>query len=57
LGGNDGCIADARQLAAAFLEQARTAHGLAVSAPVMDLTQLVVSGLVTNAHKYARARR
>jgi hypothetical protein len=53
LGGNDGCIAGARHLAAAFLEQARTAHGLAVSAPAMDLTQLVVSGLVTNARKYA----
>ncbi|QFZ72496.1 ATP-binding protein [Streptomyces fagopyri] len=53
LGDDDGSIADARHLAAAFLERARTAHGLAVSARVMDLAQLVVSELVTNARKYA----
>ncbi|WP_314225358.1 ATP-binding protein [Streptomyces zaehneri] len=53
LGGDDGCIADARHHAAAFLDQAGADHGLAVSARVKDLTQLVVSELVTNARKYA----
>lgn len=36
-----------------ILEQARGDHELPVSAHVMDLTQLVVSELVTNARKYA----
>ncbi|MFE1024575.1 ATP-binding protein [Streptomyces sp. NPDC058818] len=53
LGGGDGCIAEARRLAAVFLEQARSDHDLPVSAHVTDLTQLVVSELVTNARKYA----
>ncbi|GHA09483.1 ATP-binding protein [Streptomyces tauricus] len=53
IGGDDGCIADARHHAAAFLERARTEHHSAVTARVMDLTQLVVSELVTNACKYA----
>ncbi|MFJ4692980.1 ATP-binding protein [Streptomyces sp. NPDC088766] len=53
LGGNDGCIAEARHHATAFLEQVRDGHRLAVSARATDLTQLVVSELVTNARKYA----
>ncbi|MGX1274425.1 ATP-binding protein [Streptomyces phaeoluteigriseus] len=53
LGGDDGCIADARHHAVTFLEEARTGHRLDVSARAMDLTQLVVSELVTNARKYA----
>ncbi|MET9800434.1 ATP-binding protein [Streptomyces sp. NPDC006368] len=53
LGGDDGCIAEARHHAVAFLEQARSGHELFVPARVMDLTQLVVSELVTNARKYA----
>ncbi|MFD5477658.1 ATP-binding protein [Streptomyces hawaiiensis] len=53
LGGDDGCIADARQHAAAFLDQAGDDYGLLVPARVKDLTQLVVSELVTNACKYA----
>lgn len=53
LGGDDGCIAEARHHATAFLEQARDGHRLAVSARATDLTQLVVSELVTNARKYA----
>ncbi|MEU9187342.1 ATP-binding protein [Streptomyces sp. NPDC048484] len=52
-GGGDGCIADARRHATAFLEQARADHHLSVSARALDLTQLVVSELVTNACKYA----
>ncbi|MFF7857503.1 ATP-binding protein [Streptomyces sp. NPDC007904] len=53
LGADDGCIAEARHHAAVFLDQARTARRLPVSARATDLTQLVVSELVTNARKYA----
>ncbi|MFF3849352.1 ATP-binding protein [Streptomyces sp. NPDC002328] len=53
LGGDSGCIAEARHHAVAFLEDARTGHHLPVSDRVTDLTQLVVSELVTNARKYA----
>ena len=53
LGGEDGCIADARHHALAFLDRAHADHRLVVSARVRDLTQLVVSELVTNARKYA----
>ncbi|MFG3284475.1 ATP-binding protein [Streptomyces sp. NPDC048111] len=50
-GGTD--IARARHVAAGFLTQMRADHGLAVSQRAVDLTQLVVSELVTNARKYA----
>ncbi|MFF3485667.1 ATP-binding protein [Streptomyces sp. NPDC002701] len=53
LSGDASCIADARQFAAAFLGRARAEHGVAVSARAMDVTQLVVSELVTNARKHA----
>ncbi|WP_328491949.1 ATP-binding protein [Streptomyces sp. NBC_00414] len=53
LNGGGTCIAEARRFASDFLDGARTDHGLSVSARAMDLTQLVVSELVTNAHKYA----
>jgi anti-sigma regulatory factor (Ser/Thr protein kinase) len=53
LDGADGCIADARRQAAAFLTRAQSEHGVPVSARTMDLAQLVVSELVTNALKYA----
>ncbi|MFE9605585.1 ATP-binding protein [Streptomyces hokutonensis] len=53
LDGDGSCIAEARQLAAMFLVRARTEYGLPVSARALDLTQLVVSELVTNARKYA----
>nr|WP_225890897.1 ATP-binding protein [Streptomyces dioscori] len=53
IGGDAGCIADARHHAAAFLERVRAEPHSSVSARVMDLTQLVVSELVTNACKYA----
>ncbi|CAM5266322.1 hypothetical protein SALBM311S_01006 [Streptomyces alboniger] len=36
-----------------FLTRVQAEHGLPVSARAMDLTQLVVSELVTNARKYA----
>ncbi|MFC4500202.1 MULTISPECIES: ATP-binding protein [Streptomyces] len=53
LGGDDTCIAEARHHATDFLSRARTDHGVDVSARAVDLTQLVVSELVTNARKYA----
>ncbi|MFE5371161.1 ATP-binding protein [Streptomyces mirabilis] len=53
LEGDDGCIAEARHHAVAFLDQAHADHHLPVSARARDLTQLVVSELVTNALKYA----
>ncbi|NEC88471.1 ATP-binding protein [Streptomyces sp. SID12501] len=51
--GDDGCIADARHHAVAFLDQARADHHLPVPPRVRDFVQLVVSELVTNARKYA----
>ncbi|MEW2565771.1 ATP-binding protein [Streptomyces sp. NPDC047070] len=53
LEGDSLCIAEARHLAADFLSQAQAEHGVPVTARAMDLTQLVVSELVTNALKYA----
>ena len=53
LDGGGACIADARHLTGAFLARLQAEHGLPVSARAMDLTQLVVSELVTNARKYA----
>ncbi|MGW0568176.1 ATP-binding protein [Streptomyces tauricus] len=51
--GGGACIAEARRFAADFLVRAGADHGVPVSARATDLTQLVVSELVTNAHKYA----
>ncbi|MFF3849896.1 ATP-binding protein [Streptomyces sp. NPDC002328] len=53
LEGDGTCIARGRHLAAGFLTRVQAEHGLPVSQRVMDLTQLVVSELVTNARKYA----
>ncbi|MFF9817652.1 ATP-binding protein [Streptomyces sp. NPDC014006] len=53
LGGNSARIAQARHCAAAFLARMRTDHGVPVSQRALDVTQLVVSELVTNAQKYA----
>ncbi|MET7480368.1 ATP-binding protein [Streptomyces sp. NPDC005648] len=53
LDGAVGCIADARTRASEFLARIQSEHGLPVTARTMDLTQLVVSELVTNALKYA----
>ncbi|MEU1535301.1 ATP-binding protein [Streptomyces fagopyri] len=53
LEGDGADIARARHLAARFLNRGRNEHGLKVSQRGMDLTQLVVSELVTNARKYA----
>ncbi|MEV5433810.1 ATP-binding protein [Streptomyces sp. NPDC052701] len=53
LDGDGTCIAQARHLAADFLTRVQAEHGLPVSQRVVDVTQLVVSELVTNARKYA----
>ncbi|MEU6477963.1 ATP-binding protein [Streptomyces sp. NPDC047017] len=53
LDGDGADIAGARHLAADFLVRAQAEHGLPVSRRAMDLTQLVVSELVTNVRKYA----
>ncbi|MGW4560942.1 ATP-binding protein [Streptomyces sp. NPDC004561] len=53
LSGGEGCIAEARHLAAAFLAEIASGRGRAVPARRVDLIQLVVSELVTNACKYA----
>ncbi|GGX83906.1 ATP-binding protein [Streptomyces minutiscleroticus] len=53
LEGDDSRIAWARRLATDFLTRLQTESGLEVPARVRDLTQLVVSELVTNAYKYA----
>jgi anti-sigma regulatory factor (Ser/Thr protein kinase) len=53
LDGADGCIADARAQTSKFLMRVQGEYGLPVSARTMDLGQLVVSELVTNALKYA----
>ena len=50
---NGTWIAQARHLAAAFLARARAEDGLPVSTRAVEITQLVVSELVTNARKYA----
>jgi anti-sigma regulatory factor (Ser/Thr protein kinase) len=53
LDGDGADIAHARHMAAGFLARVQAEHGLPVSARVLDVTQLVVSELVTNARKYA----
>ncbi|MFG2639058.1 ATP-binding protein [Streptomyces sp. NPDC048362] len=53
LDGDGTCIAQARHLSADFLTRAQAEYGLPVSQRAIDLAQLVVSELVTNARKYA----
>ncbi|MFF9580523.1 ATP-binding protein [Streptomyces achromogenes] len=53
LDGQGACIARARHTAAGFLTRMRSEHGVAVSQRAVEVTQLVVSELVTNARKYA----
>ncbi|MFH9011710.1 ATP-binding protein [Streptomyces sp. NPDC017943] len=52
----DGDIAKARHLAAEFLARHQAEQGLNISQRSVDLTQLVVSELVTNVRKYAPGR-
>ncbi|MEV6960221.1 ATP-binding protein [Streptomyces sp. NPDC051207] len=53
LEGDGTDIAQARHLAAGFLSRVQAEHGLPILQRALDLTQLVVSELVTNARKYA----
>ncbi|WP_406726971.1 ATP-binding protein [Streptomyces sp. GD-15H] len=53
LDGDGTSIARARHRAAGFLTRVQAERGLRVSQRALDLTQLVVSELVTNARKYA----
>ncbi|MET9934332.1 MULTISPECIES: ATP-binding protein [unclassified Streptomyces] len=53
LEGGGSRIAAARRHAAAFLDRMRTEYGLPISRRVRESTELIVSELVTNAHKYA----
>ncbi|MEU8651623.1 ATP-binding protein [Streptomyces sp. NPDC048737] len=53
LDGQNGCIAGARRLTGDFLARAQREQGVPVSARTMDVSQLVVSELVTNALRYA----
>jgi anti-sigma regulatory factor (Ser/Thr protein kinase) len=53
LDGEGGGIAQARHRAVEFLTALQREHGLPVSQRALDVTQLIVSELVTNARKYA----
>ncbi|MEV6997672.1 ATP-binding protein [Streptomyces sp. NPDC093982] len=53
LEGDGTTIAQARHLAVDFLRRIQSEYGVAISQRCMELTQLVVSELVTNALKYA----
>ncbi|MEV6740797.1 ATP-binding protein [Streptomyces sp. NPDC051104] len=53
LDGDGTCIAEARHLTVQFLADVQAEHGLSVSARAIEVAQLVVSELVTNARKYA----
>ncbi|WP_327720368.1 ATP-binding protein [Streptomyces sp. NBC_00490] len=46
-------VAEARDAARGFLSEVQAVHGVPVSDRAMGMVQLVVSELVTNAHKYA----
>ncbi|WP_392960474.1 ATP-binding protein [Streptomyces sp. LN245] len=46
-------IAQARHLAAAFLTKVRDDYGIPVASAAVEIVQLIVSELVTNARKYA----
>ncbi|KAB1978880.1 ATP-binding protein [Streptomyces triticiradicis] len=46
-------IAQARRLAVSFLSTVRDAHSIPVADSTVEIVQLIVSELVTNARKYA----
>jgi anti-sigma regulatory factor (Ser/Thr protein kinase) len=48
-------VAEARHAARDFLTEVQAVHGIPVSDRAMGMVQLMVSELVTNAHKYAPA--
>ncbi|MER5405521.1 ATP-binding protein [Streptomyces sp. NPDC002769] len=53
LDGDGSRIAQARHLAAAFLTKVKAEYGTPVAAETVQVVQLIVSELVTNARKYA----
>ncbi|MET8038661.1 ATP-binding protein [Streptomyces sp. NPDC005345] len=53
LDGDGSRIAHARRLAADFLTLVRDAHGIPVLTATVEIVQLIVSELVTNARKHA----
>ncbi|WP_189941873.1 ATP-binding protein [Streptomyces aurantiogriseus] len=53
LAGESGCIAGARHLTGGFLARVEHEQGVPVSPRALDLAQLVVSELVTNALRHA----
>ncbi|MER6437114.1 MULTISPECIES: ATP-binding protein [unclassified Streptomyces] len=53
LDGDGSRIAEARHVAAAFLAKAGDECGIPVAADTVQIVQLIVSELVTNARKYA----
>ncbi|MFD6294200.1 ATP-binding protein [Streptomyces sp. NPDC060235] len=53
LDGDSSRIAQARHVATAFLVQARDHAGVPVAQATIEIVQLIVSELVTNARKYA----
>ncbi|MFD5814052.1 ATP-binding protein [Streptomyces sp. NPDC127038] len=50
---NGSRIAQARHLAASFLSTVRDTHSIPVATSAVEIVQLIVSELVTNARKYA----
>ncbi|MEU8788301.1 ATP-binding protein [Streptomyces sp. NPDC048643] len=53
LDGDGSRIAQARHLAAAFLTKVKDHYGIPVATATVEIVQLIVSELVTNARKYA----
>ncbi|MET9896236.1 ATP-binding protein [Streptomyces sp. NPDC006465] len=53
LDGDGSRIAHARHLAASFLAKVRDHYGIPVATATVEIVQLIVSELVTNARKYA----
>ncbi|MFB7778258.1 ATP-binding protein [Streptomyces bauhiniae] len=53
LDADGSCIAQGRHLAVAFLTEVKDGYGIPVAAATVEIAQLIVSELVTNAHKHA----
>ncbi|MFE2537268.1 ATP-binding protein [Streptomyces sp. NPDC059371] len=53
VGGESSCIGQARRLAALFLARVKNRCGIPVATATVEIVQLIVSELVTNARRYA----
>ncbi|MER7682902.1 ATP-binding protein [Streptomyces sp. NPDC096934] len=53
LDADGSCIAQGRHFAVAFLTKVKDGHGIPVAAATVEIVQLIVSELVTNAHRHA----